>query len=217
MIDSLLTLIVLTNLAMLGLSRLNTCIRVAAVQGLLLGALTLVVGRGPDMIALAVVGAGLKAIVFPWLLFRALREAEVNREMEPFVGFTMSVLFGLLGLAGSLWLGWRLPLPALGDVRFEVSIALFTMLTGFFLIVARKKAVTQVLGYLILENGIYALGLHLAPHEPLWVGIGVLLDVFVAVFVMGIMVFHINREFDHIDADQRSTLRDWTQRWKRPS
>ena len=218
MIDAVLVAIVLSNLAMLGLGRLSGCIRTAALQGLLLAGLTLLAGgTGPELIALAVMGAILKGVVFPWMMFRALREAEVNREVEPYVGFTLSVIFGLIALAGSMWLGARLPLPALGDVRFAVSISLFTLLTGLFLIVTRKKAITQVLGYLVMENGIYALGLHLAPHEPRWVGVGVLLDVFVAVFVMGIMVFHINRQFDHIDADRMSTLRDWTRRWKRPA
>ena len=72
---------------------------------------------------------------------------------------------------------------------------------------SRKKALTQVMGYLVLENGINAMGVAIAKEQPYLVELGILLDVFVAVFVMGIIIFHINREFDHIDTDQMSSLR----------
>ena len=75
-------------------------------------------------------------------------------------------------------------------------------------IVSRRKAIMQTLGYLAMENGIYAFGLAFAVEEPLLVEMGVLLDVFVAVFVMGIAIHHISREFDHIDTDRLSALKD---------
>ena len=87
-------------------------------------------------------------------------------------------------------------------------MALFTIATGLAIIVSRRKAVTQVVGYLAMENGIYVFGAAFAIREPLLVEMGVLLDVFVAVFVMGIMIHHIGREFDHIDTDRLSVLKD---------
>jgi len=77
-------------------------------------------------------------------------------------------------------------------------------------IVSRVKAVSQVLGYLMLEIGIAVFGTAALPEQPLLVELGVLLDAFVAVFVMGIMIFHISREFDHIDTDDLDELADWT-------
>ena len=85
---------------------------------------------------------------------------------------------------------------------------LFTVWTGLFMIVARRKAITQVLGFIVLENGIFTLGIVLVEAMPLLVELGVLLDIFVAVFVMGIIVFNINREFDHINTDQLAALRE---------
>jgi hydrogenase-4 component E len=85
---------------------------------------------------------------------------------------------------------------------------MFTILTGLFVICSRRKALTQVLGYLVMENGVCVFGSALAVEAPLPVELGVLLDVSVAVFVMGIVIFHINREFDHIDTDRLSILRD---------
>jgi hydrogenase-4 component E len=88
-----------------------------------------------------------------------------------------------------------------------VPVAFFTITSGLFLIVSRKKALTQVLGYLVMENGIYVFGTSIAARQPLLVELGILLDVFVAVFVMGIAIFHINREFEHTDVDRLNKLK----------
>ena len=114
----------------------------------------------------------------------------------------------LLAALFALWLGSRLPLPEQAASPLLVPVALFTMLVGLFLIVSRRTALSQVLGYLVLENGIFAFGLALTDHAPLSVEIGVLLDIFVAVFIMGIAIHHISREFDHIDTDRLTELKD---------
>lgn len=88
-----------------------------------------------------------------------------------------------------------------------IAVSLFSIMVGLFMIVARRLAITQVLGYLAMENGIYTFGLAFAEKEPLLVEMGILLDVFVGVFIMGIMIYHINREFDHIDTDRLSELK----------
>jgi hydrogenase-4 component E len=98
-----------------------------------------------------------------------------------------------------------LPEPVMSSLI--VPVAFFTIMSGLFLIVSRRKALTQVLGYLVLENGIYAFGVALVDKQPMLVEMGILLDIFVAIFVMGIAIFHINREFDHIDTDKLSGLR----------
>jgi hydrogenase-4 component E len=106
-----------------------------------------------------------------------------------------------------MWFSSRLAIPEATAGKGVIAAAFFTIMTGLFLIITRKKALTQVLGYLVLENGIFVFGASLAQKQPLIVELGILLDVFVAVFVMGIAMFHINREFDHIDTDQLTTLR----------
>ena len=211
-VDTALILLVLTAFVLLGSSRLGSCIRVVALQGVLLGYLTL--AARPDEASLrapilAVASTGLKGIAFPWLLARAVRHAEVRREVEPLVGYSLSIIIGMLGLAVSLWLAARLPRPAPPISSFVIPVALFMLLTGLFVIVARRKAVTQALGYLVMENGIYAFGVGLVEGTPMLLELGILLDVFVAVFVMGIAIFHIGREFDHIDTDRMTALRDW--------
>ncbi len=210
-LDAALVLLVLTSLHLLGSSRLSACIRTVAFQALLLGAIPLLAQGGEvslRLFVLTLVSTVMKAGVLPWLLRRAAREAAVQTEVEPIIGFTTSLLIGLGLLAVALHVASRLPLPGEDSPTFLTPVALFTMMVGLLLIVGRRKAVMQALGYLAMENGIYAFGLAFAIEEPLLVEMGVLLDVFVAVFVMGIAIHHISREFDHIDTDRLSALRD---------
>lgn len=209
--DPGLVFLALTSVLLLGSSRLTRCIRIVAFQGVLLAGVTLA-AHANDLTIRVIVLAGLiltlKGAVLPALLSRVLRGADVRREIEPLVGYIPSMLMGIFGLALSFWLSARLPLPTSPPSTLVVPVALFTTLVGLFLIVSRRTALMQVLAYLVLENGIYAFGVGVVEGTPVVVELGILLDVFVLVFVMGIAIFHINREFDHIDAKQLTTLRD---------
>jgi len=203
-------LLFLTNLVMLGSSELGGFIRAVALQGILLGIFTLIARQDAltiRLIILGVVSMGLKGFVFPYLLSRDIREAKVRREVEPFVGYAASIVIGLIMLAVSMWIAARFPELSPTSSSFVIPVALSTVFTGLFLVVSRRKALTQVIGYLVFENGIYMFGVFAAAEIPFLVELGVLLDVFVAVFVMGIAINHINREFDHIDTDQLSSLK----------
>ncbi len=203
-------LIFLSDLALLGSSELGGCIRMVAFQGILLGIFTLIARAdavSARLVVLGVVSMGLKGFVFPFLLSRDIREAKVRREIEPFVGYAASIVVGLLMLAASMWIAARFPMLPSAPSPFVIPVALSTAFTGLFLVISRRKALTQVIGYLVFENGIYMFGIAAAGEIPFLVEFGVLLDAFVAVFVMGIAIHHINREFDHIDADQLSSLK----------
>ena len=123
------------------------------------------------------------------------------------MGYPLSLVLGLACVGASIWGADRLPFPVPVDPLVAAS-AFFTVAVGLFLIVARRKAITQILGYLSMENGIYALGLAVAVDSPLIVEMGVLLDVFVGVFVMGVIARHIQRTFRHTDVDRLSELKD---------
>jgi hydrogenase-4 component E len=210
-LDFLLVLLVLTNLHLLGSSRLASCIRTVAFQAVLLGVLPLV-ADGPTVtlrvLGLCLASLAIKAGVLPWLLRRAVVQAGVRNEVEPLVGFTTSLVVGVVLLGLAMHVAGRLPLPK-GDPNWLlIPVALFTISVGLFLISTRVKAVMQALGYLAMENGVYAFGLAFAVEEPLLVEMGVLLDVFVAVLVMGITIHHISRDCEHMDTDRLSTLKD---------
>ncbi|MBI6547172.1 MAG: hydrogenase [Cyanobacteria bacterium NC_groundwater_1444_Ag_S-0.65um_54_12] len=210
LLESLLLALILSNLVLLGSTRVRNYVKVIALQGFILGLLTLLLHLGALSIHTLLLSGGsilLKSLVFPWLLIRAIREADVHASVEPFVGYNASLIIGVLLLPFCFWLASRLPAQLMPTMASSLPIALFTMASGLFLIVARKKALTQVVGYLVLENGIYVSALALVGEIPWIVELGVLLDIFVAVFVMGIALYQINREFDHIYTDQLSSLK----------
>jgi hydrogenase-4 component E len=203
--------LVLTNYRLLAASRLVAMIDTMVLQALALSVIPLTLSARPwpaELLALTPLTLGVKGILLPWLLRRAMREAGVQREIEPFLGFSASVLIGILLLGLSFLITRPLQSTALFGSRFLLPAALFTTLVGLTIIVSRRKALTQVIGYLAMENGVYAFGAALAVQEPLLVEMGMLLDVLVAVFVMGITIHHISREFDHIDTDRLSELKD---------
>lgn len=208
--EAMTILLVLLNFRLLGASRLDACVRTVAFQALVIGVLALLThGFSWTWVPLLIVLVTLvKAIVLPGLVHKAMRETGVVKEMQPFVGYTVSVLIGVAMLVASFLAMRPLRVPLGEATQLLLPVTLFTLLTGLFLIVARKKAITQVLGFLTMENSIYLFGVAFAIQESWLVQTGVLLDVFAAVFVMGIMIYHINREFDDIDTGELSDLKD---------
>jgi len=212
LLEGVTVLVLVTNLLLLSSSRLNYCIRVVAAQGALVGLLPLLMHfneLAARVLMISLAGMVLKLLVFPWLLLRAMRGVDVRREMEPYVGYSLSLLSGVGMLIVSFWIGSRLPLAIPGLRHSVLPMAFFNIFTGLFLLVGRRKALTQVLGYLVMENGIYIFGAAVVLEAPLMVELGVLLDVFMLVFVLGIILFHISRDFDHLDIDRLSALKDW--------
>ncbi len=211
-IETTLILLIMANLVILGSTKVQRSIKIFALESPLLGLLVLFAhynNLNIQIISLIIVTVLVKSVLIPGLLFRAVSESSINRAVEPFVGYNASILTGMVALLISLWLGTNLPLPTEGNSRLIIPVAFYMTFVGLFLIVTRKKAINQVIGYLILENGIYVFGTMLATHVPLLVELGILLDLIAGVFIMGITLFHINQSFDHIDISRLSNLKDW--------
>src|SRR5512140_2438881 len=131
--DTILVFLVLTAFLLLGSSRLMRHIRLVATQGVLLAVLTLAVsehGISARVAALAAATAAIKGVAFPWLLARVLRTADVRREVEPFVGYNLSLLIGGLMLPVAFALSARLPLPTPPVSPLLVPVALFLTFVG---------------------------------------------------------------------------------------
>ena len=214
LVDYCLTLVVLLNLAMLATSRLSGCIRIFAAQSLLLAVLPLALQFHHGSIfsihawAIAIGTVGLKVMLIPWVLLRVLRTGEIHVEIEPLLGFTASVLFGALITIASFGLTHHMSQPVAPATDLILPVALATVSIGLLILVSRLKAITQVIGYLVMENGAFIFGLLLLERMPVLVELGILLDLFVAVFIMGIVVYHIRREFDHMDTHLLDTLKE---------
>jgi hydrogenase-4 component E len=208
--DLLIALIVLTNFTLAATSRISKAIQTAVVQGVLLGLLPLAMGLGrhPHILLMVAATLTVKGWLIPYLFRRATRKVKMPREVSPYVGFTASLVLCALGTGLALLLAGNLPLGP--DRRFALFVpaSLSTLLTGFILLITRRKALTQVVGYLVLENGIYLFGLMLVEEMPLLVETGILLDLFVGIFVMGIVINHITAAFDSMDTRHLAELKD---------
>ena len=207
--DQLLVLVMLINFIALGSSRMAFSIRAVAVQGIVLGVLPGIIH--PFSWHLVMISGGLiaaKGIVIPWLLSGAIRKVSIKREAEPFIGFVATLLLGAVFTALAFIFAAKLPLAPEHQGLLFVPASIATLLTGFLVLTTRRKAISQVIGYLILENGIFIFGLLLTTAMPVLVEAGALLDLLVGIFVMGIIINHISREFSSIDTSRLTTLKE---------
>lgn len=208
--DIILSIIILTDLGLLGTSRLVYSISILALQGIMVGLLPLSFESHftVRMSVLAIIIIVMKGGVFPKILVNAIREVRFKREVKPYIGYAVSSIIGMGLLAISFWLGSNLSVPVSDKgAGLVIPTAIFTILTGLFLIISRKKAITIVVGYLVIENGISAFGFALASNVPLLIELGTLLDIFAAVLVMSIIIYHINIEFKTINSEFLSKLK----------
>jgi hydrogenase-4 component E len=192
-------------------SRLEVYIRTIFLQGILLFVAALFSLPGGDRIDIAVLAAetlGFKALVTPWYLRRVIRENGIYRETEPNIANFYSLVAGsalfIFGVAISYWAQGNL--QPIRPLHFGMSIS--AILIGLFIVLTRKKLVTHVMGYIIMENGIFLLSLAVAPTMPGIVELGVALDVFVGVFVFGVFIKRIRTLLDEHQVDSLTDLRD---------
>ncbi|MBR7120995.1 MAG: hydrogenase [Lentisphaeria bacterium] len=211
--ELLLAAMLLSCLMLAVSSRLLHCIRVVAMQGIILGILPLTLAFAQNAhasVSMAVINLLLKGVILPALLYRAMLKVRIKRELEPVTGYSLSATAVLLMAILSFFIAGKLGIPSGSAEMAVIAIpAAFTLvMTGLFIVIARKKALTQVIGFLVFENGITLFGAAAMREHPWIVELGILLDVLVLVFIMGITVNQISRAFSHIDSDQLNQLDD---------
>ena len=197
-------LLTLNNLALLGRGRLRTLINLVTAQGILLGGLLGIICLAAVIlipVILFLVGLPFLLLMglLPWLLHRTRRQIGADPHIKPRLGFGLAVLTGLACLVFSLWLDGRLPMTPGLFPPLLLPAGLTTLFCGLLLVVGRATALSQVMGYLVAENGIFLLGIPLMTAGAVWFELTLLLDIFVAVFVMGIAINHISHTFESID------------------
>jgi len=207
--DQFLVLVLLINFVALGTSRLIFSIRSVAAQGVILGILpALIHPFSWHLVGIILMILATKGVVIPMLLNRAVRSAEIKREVEPFLGYVPTLLLGAVFTALSFAFAGKLPLLPEHQNYMFVPASMATLMTGFLILTTRRKAISQVIGYLVLENGIFIFGLLLAEALPIMVEAGALLDLLVGTFVMGIVINHISREFSSLDTSRLTSLKE---------
>ncbi|MCF8055128.1 MAG: hydrogenase [Desulfocapsa sp.] len=211
----LLALILLSVLLSLRSNRLMALVKLMAFQGVVVSAVPLVLetahGVNFNLVMFFLLLVLVKGILIPGLMYRAVKWVVVDREVEPIIGYHASLFAGLIMIVFSVYVTNQLQLAMLPENhKLLLVAAITTMGAGLILLMARRKAITQVIGYLMMENGIYLIGTALAKqmHTQYVVEFAVLLDLLVAVLVMGIVLNDINHTFDDVDTALMGQLKD---------
>lgn len=210
LLNALFVLVLILNLFALGTGRILSVIKIVAAQGVILGVLPLLMHAHltPNVVATSVATIALKGFIIPAMMNKALRDVRIKREVEPLLGLLPSTILGALAI-GITFLAFASAESGIaGGASLIIPTSISTVIVGFILLTTRFKALSQVLGYLVLENGIYIFSLLLVEAIPLVVEMGMLLDLFVSVFVVSIITNHINRAFSSLDTRALSTLKE---------
>ena len=196
---------------MVGQKALFTTIRLYGLQSLLLGivAATIAVSESRhELFVTVAITVVLKAILIPWFLMRIIDRIGIHREIEPFLNVPVSLLVCL----GLTVVGYRVstgfPEGARGVSHHLIGVSLSMLLIGLFLMVTRKKAITQILALLTVENAVFLVAVGVTPGMPLVVELGIAFDVIVAVLLLGILVHRIVDRFHSIDLNPLSHLQN---------
>jgi hydrogenase-4 component E len=210
-LDAALILMILLGLFIVGSNRLGAIIQIFGLQSVVLGFVPFLM-YFPDyeihIIIVSLVTVVLKGFLMPYFLFWAIRHVSIRREVSPIIGFGTTLFLSGLLIAGSFLLSSSLRIPGgiVSDMVIPTSFSIIMM--GFLLLISRAKAINQVVGYLVMENGIFLFALLLLKKTPLLVEMGILLDIFVGTLVMGIVVNRISEEFEHTDISRLTALKE---------
>lgn len=210
LLNATLVVVLVMNLFALGASRIRAVIRIVAAQGAILSLIPLMVSPHVSFPVVLVVVAtvAIKGMVIPSIMMRAMRDAQIKREVEPLISRLSSTVLGAAAILLALLFAGNLPLAGQHENLLLVPASMATVLVGFILLVTRFTALNQIVGYLVLENGIFIFGMLLVEAMPMVVELGVLLDLLVGIFVICIIVNHINRAFSSLDTRQLASLKE---------
>jgi len=209
MINILLITFTITLIYIAMANRLLTYIRIIAFQGLLLfgvAFIELIDMNVPNLIFVLLETIIIKAIAIPMFLKYILDKNNITREAEPFVSNFVSVVIVTIIIVGSFFLTSVVQDTYVRKIFFIVAFS--ALFTGLYIIITRRKIITHVMGYLVLENGVFVLSLAVGNKMPMIVNSGILLDIFVSVILLGIFADKIGDVFEEQDVEQLRNLKD---------
>lgn len=209
-VDMTLSLVLLSVLFSFGSSRLPGLIKVLAFQGLVVSIVPLIIGH--DMTAggilFTLVTLIIRGIVIPLCIYLAIKKVAIRREVEPIVGYHASVLVGLGLIVAAMVVSHRFNASTIGTSVLLLPTAIALLVAGMFLLMARRNAIAMVLGYIMMENGIYLVGTTFSVRALHIVEFGILLDVLAGVMIMAVILQNIKQTFDDVDTALLRTLKE---------
>ena len=209
-VDTLLALVLLSVLSSFGTSRLPTLIKVLAFQGLVVSAVPLFIGHkmatGDIVFTLATLL--IRGAAIPLCIYMVIKKYAIRREVEPIIGYHASLLAGLILISATMFISPRFNLPQTSGYTLLLPTAIALLAAGMFLLMARRNAIAMVLGYIMMENGIYLVGTSFSVRTHHIVEFGILLDVLAGVMIMAVILQNIKQEFDDVDTALLRTLKE---------
>src|SRR5947207_8677197 len=205
------SILLLLSFAMLAQRRVLSLIDLFALQGLTLAVSTAVVAYGTGQTHLywsAGITLVLKVGVLPWLLYRLIRQLDVRWEFEGLINIPTTMLIGIVLVVFSFNLA--LPISQLSSTvtRSTLGIALESVMLSFLMMITRRKAIPQVIGFLAMENGLFFAATSATYGMPMVVELGIALDVLVGMLILGVFFFQIREQFDSLDLRHLEKLRE---------
>ena len=150
----------------------------------------------------------IRGIVIPLFIYLAIKKVAIRREVEPIIGFNASLLIGLILIVAAIFVSPKFDLPQAYDSVLLLPSAITLLVAGMFLLMARRNAIAMVVGYIMMENGIYLVGTSISMRTHHIVEFGILLDVLAGVMIMAIILQNINQAFDDVDTALLRTLKE---------
>lgn len=209
MTNTLLIVFIISLIYIVIANRLYTYIAILAFQGIVLFGVALIELIEIDVVNLIFVlfeTIVFKAVVIPIFLNFIIKKNNITREAEPYLSNFISVIVVTIIVIGSFLLSNTIEDDHLSGIFLIVSMS--SLFTGLYIIVTRRKIITHVMGYLVIENGVFILSLAVGHAMPMIVNIGIMLDIFVSVLVLGIFVNRIGDVLKEHDVDQLRQLKD---------
>ena len=203
--------LLLISFAMLSRRRTQRLITLYAWQGAVLFLSTCLVAYSAGLTELyysAALTLLLKVILLPWILHRLIQRLGAQWDSEPLVNIPTTMLVGLVLVIFAFGLVQPISMLATTITRHTIGIALAVIMLAFLMMITRRKAMTQVIGFLAMENGLFFAATSTTYGMPMVIELGIALDLLVAVFILGIFFFQIREQFDSLDLHHLETLRE---------
>lgn len=204
-------LILLTSFGLLVQRRIYGLLHIFAWQGFLLSISTAVVGFSAGLHHLyisAILTLALKVFALPYILYVLIHKLKIHKEVEDIVNIPTTMIIGIALVIFSYHLTSPIRELSTFVTRSTLAVALATVMLGLLMMITRKKAITQIVGFLSLENGLFFAATSATYGMPLVVELGVALDILIAAFIFGIFFFHIRTTFDSLDLKEMEKLKE---------
>jgi len=211
LINLLAAILLLLAFAMLAQRRILSLVNLFAAQGVALALSTAIVAYAthqPHLYGSALLTVVLKVVLLPWLLHRLIRRLDVKWDVEGLINIPLTMLIGIVLVVFSFNLAFPIAQLASTVTRATIGIAMASVMLSFLMMITRRKAIPQVIGFLSMENGLFFAATSATYGMPMVVELGIALDVLVAMLILGVFFFQIREQFDSLDLKHLEKLKE---------